>query len=187
MTPRRYTPRRSHTFHSGPIIAFLLIASFGILFAGCGRTDIKGPEDVDSDEFTFTEEDVARFRELSDDGDSASSIILNTETGSDVLDIRDAASTSESSEPPVIDLSLVDTYKAVRSGPGATGENLYRVTNEFLNVRDQANVTAGNLHRLDNGDIVKLTELVNAAWAKIEYAPGKEGYVAMRYLSKVAS
>ena len=99
MTPRRYTPRRSHTFNSGPIIAFLLIASFGILFAGCGRTNIKGPEDVDSEEFTFTEEDVARFRELSDDGDSESSTAPRTETGSDVLDIREAKSTSESSEP----------------------------------------------------------------------------------------
>lgn len=186
MTPRRYRPsRRNSNVSSRPLIAFLLIASFGILFAGCGRTDIKGPEDAEgTEEFTFTEEDVARFRELTQETSSSSA---RSGSGEDVvLDIREASSL-EGTEAPVLDLSLVKTYGAIRSGPGATGENLFRVTNEFLNVRDKANVTATSLERLDQGALVKMVELVSAAWAKIEYAPGKEGYVALRYLSKVTS
>src|SRR3989338_7833372 len=186
MTPRRFRPqkRRTSAIHARPLIAFLLIASFGILFAGCGRSGIKGPEDVENaEEFTFTEDDVARFRDLADDDDTDA----DTGTG-EVLDIREVEGTSSiSGEPPVLDLSMADTYESIRSGPGATGGNLYPVTNEFLNVRDAANVTAGNVARLDQGDLVTVVELMNAAWAKIEYAPGKQGYVALRYLSKVTS
>ena len=135
-----------------------------------------------SEEFTFTEDDVARFRDLADEEGEQ-----ETGTG-EVLDIREVEGTSSiSGEPPVLDLSMADTYESIRSGPGATGGNLYRVTNEFLNVRDAANVTAGNVARLDQGDLVTVVELMNAAWAKIEYAPGKQGYVALRYLSKVTS
>ena len=145
----------------------------------------QGPEDVDgTEEFTFTEEDVARFRELTQETSSSSG--MSGSGRNIVLDIREASSL-EGTEAPVLDLSLVKTYTAIRSGPGATGENLFRVTNEFLNVRDKANVTAASLERLDQGALVKMVELVSAAWAKIEYAKGKEGYVALRYLSKVAS
>src|SRR3989344_5593685 len=185
MTPRRFRPqkRRTSAIHARPLIAFLLIASFGILFAGCGRSGIRGPEDVEnSEEFTFTEDDVARFRDLADEEGEQ-----ETGTG-EVLDIREVEGTSSiSGEPPVLDLSMADTYESIRSGPGATGGNLYRVTNEFFEVRDAANVTAGNVARLDQGDLVTVVELMNAAWAKIEYAPGKQGYVALRYLSKVTS
>ena len=189
MTPRRYQPRRSAQGSSArPLIAFLLIASFGILFAGCGRSEIKGPEDLDAEEFTFTEEDVARFRELATS--SAPSVSPQVGSGSIVeLDLSDASATNTGllTEPPVLDLSQAKTYEAIRSGPAAAGKNLYRVTNEFLNVRDQANITSGNLGRLERGAIVTMVEFKNAAWAKVEYAPGKQGYVALRYLSKLTS
>lgn len=189
MTPRRYQPRRSAQGSSArPLIAFLLIASFGILFAGCGRSQIKGPEDLDADEFTFTEEDVARFRELAASSDATQTPAVGS--GALVeLNLSNALTTDVtlSTVPPVLDLSQAQTFEAIRSGPAAAGKNLYRVTNEFLNVRDQANITSANLGRLDRGAIVSMVEFKNAAWAKVEYAPGKQGYVALRYLSKLTS
>ncbi|MBI3332085.1 SH3 domain-containing protein [Candidatus Peregrinibacteria bacterium] len=187
MTPRRYRPA-SRGSSARPLIAFLLIASFGILFAGCSRSGIRGPEDI-ADEFTFTEDDVARFRELATSSSPASAPAAKTKTGATMeLNVNDASSVSTlPTTAPEIDLSRAKTYEAIRSGPSGAGKNLYRVTNEFLNVRDQANITSGNLGRLDRGAIVTMVDFTNAAWATVEYAPGKQGYVALRYLSKLTT
>lgn len=185
MTPRRYRPRnRSRSLNPRPLIAFLLIASFGILFAGCSSVE-EAPTDTDADEFTFTAEDVARFRDLAE---SSASPMESPAVGTGVvLHADDGLSIAEVTATPTIDLSMAETYKAIRSGPSAMGGNLYRVTNEFLNVRAEANVTAASLERLDQGDVVTMVELLNAAWAKVEYAPSKQGYVALRYIAKMTS
>jgi hypothetical protein len=48
------TRRRSSGMGTGPIVAFLLIASFGILFAGCSGP-VKGPNDADTlEDSTFS-------------------------------------------------------------------------------------------------------------------------------------
>ena len=133
-----------------PLVAFLLISSFGILFAGCGGPTDNGAE-VTADEFTFTEDDVARFRELvNEDGENLGS--TGTASVVPVLKVEG----DDEGEIPVLDLSQSNTYKAIRSGPGAVGENVFRVTNTFLNVRSGPRVTASAIDRLDKGDSIKV-------------------------------
>ncbi|MDD5623118.1 MAG: SH3 domain-containing protein [Candidatus Peribacteraceae bacterium] len=180
MVPRRYHPvRRSPLASVRPLIAFLLIASFGILFAGCGGT----PEKPKVEEFTFTAEDVARFRELAGKNESGSGV-LRTGSGAPHLE---GVTGATSSELPVLDLSKVSMFEAIRSGPGATGKDVYRVTNEFLNVRTSPSVTAGQVARLERGEVLTVIEFTDAAWAKVRLADNREGFVAQRYVSKLTS
>ena len=174
-----YPRRRTHTPSSRPLIAFLLIASFGILFAGCGPLSSPGGQE---EEFSFTEEDVARFRELAREAE--------TESGSGFVPRLDTEDTSAGlgsgeDEIPVIDLSNIETFNSIRSGLGAVGENAYRVTNEFLNVRSEPRVTATAVSRLVKGDAVELIEFKDAAWAKVRLADDTEGFVSTRYISKL--
>jgi peptidoglycan/xylan/chitin deacetylase (PgdA/CDA1 family) len=61
------------------------------------------------------------------------------------------------------------------------------VTNEFVNVRESPTITAPLVMRLDRGALVTLVEFINAAWAKVEYAAGKQGYIVSRYIAKLAT
>lgn len=181
----RSSPRRSqrsvapyrHRRHSGftarPFVAFLLVASFGILFAGCGAP----PEE---DVFSFTEDDVARFRELSrsdetGSGDTVAAVPRLAGTGS-----------GEKKATAKLDLSLAKTYDAVRAGPAGSGEETYRVTNAYLNVRTEPRVTAPEVTRLSQGDTLRVLDFMDAAWAKAEVG-GKQGYVSTRYIAKLVS
>jgi uncharacterized protein YgiM (DUF1202 family) len=158
------------------LIVFLLIASFGILFAGCGGTSES------EEEFSFTAQDVARFRQLVERENTGS--ILPMGTGAVRLDFL---SGSQFSSVPVLDLSLVKTYDAIRSGPTAAGKDVYQVTNEFLNVRAEPNVTAAQMDRLTRGESVSVLTFVDAAWAKIRLLDNREGYVSQRYIAKLVS
>jgi peptidoglycan/xylan/chitin deacetylase (PgdA/CDA1 family) len=171
--------RRRRSFSSGgPLVAFLIVASFGILFAGCGAPK----DDEPMEEFTFTADDVARFRELTGQEEGSTTSV----EAQPYLDAEEGGIESEE-EMPVLDLSLVSTYDSIRSGPAATGEDLYRVTNTFLNVRSAPNVTADSSDRLDNGDVITVLEFVDAAWAHVRLPNGREGYVAQRYIAKLTS
>jgi peptidoglycan/xylan/chitin deacetylase (PgdA/CDA1 family) len=171
-----YRTVRRHSVSSGRSLgAFLLIASFGILFAGCVPSE---PEDI-FDDFTFTAEDVARFRELANQEEDR----LNTEQMVPHL----IGSGSNASEIPVLDLSVRQTFDSIRSGPGAVGEDVYRVTNTFLNVRSSPNVTASQVERLKRGDILTVLEFIDAAWAKVQLPNTREGYVAQRYIARLTS
>ncbi len=180
----RYTSVRRSSGHasrrsgrSGPLIAFLLVASFGILFAGC-----SGPALTDDlEEFTFTAEDVARFREMA--REEAEEVPVIPLAGTGVAPSLESAT----EQAPVLDLSMVQRYQTIRTGPAATAENLYRVTNEFLNVRAEPQVTAEGLARLEKGDTLTVRDFVDAAWAKVELPGGKEGFVAHRYIAKLTS
>lgn len=176
---RRYrsAPRRHRSgIVTRPFVAFLLIASFGILFAGCGSPP---PEE---DVFTFTEEDVARFRELSGSSTASGSGETAMEPG-----IKLTGTGGASSSLPKLDLTMAKTYSAVRSGPAATGEDLYRVTNAYLNVRSEAKVTATEVARLAQGDTLTVVDFIDAAWAKAKLSDGKEGFVSTRYIAKLVS
>ncbi|MDO8648290.1 MAG: SH3 domain-containing protein [Candidatus Peregrinibacteria bacterium] len=179
------SPRSSRSSRSGPLVAFLLIASFGILFAGCGP--IQGPEAVEPEEFTFTEEDAMRFQELANEGEDAvpltgTKVLLSvgglTSTGTSPLDLP---------SPEALDLTLADTYEALRADTTGGTADTYRVTNEFVNIRSQPSVTSPLLERLEQGAALTLVEFVNAAWAKVSMAGGKQGYVSSRYIAKVTS
>ncbi|PIR48689.1 hypothetical protein COU80_03220 [Candidatus Peregrinibacteria bacterium CG10_big_fil_rev_8_21_14_0_10_55_24] len=168
--------RRSSISSARPLVAFLLIASFGILFAGCSSSP-QEPEE----EFTFTEEDVAHFRELAQHAEEGVST-----PGAEPRLVMDGG-TGALEEVPTLDLSMAREYQAIRSGAEGEGANLYRITNEFLNVRSAPSVTADQVERLDRGDMVTVLDFVDAAWARVTLPGGREGYVAQRYIAKLAS
>ena len=157
-----------------PFVAFLLIASFGILFAGCGGDT---PADIpQADEFSFTASDLEKMKELASDGTGA--FIPRLEIPTEPTDPADI--------PPVLDIRTVQKFNAIRETTADT-DNTFRVTNTFLNVRSAPQVTAAQIERLDQGDSVEVIEFVNAGWAKIQLANEQVGYVASRYISKIVS
>jgi len=167
--------RRSTLSSARPLVAFLLIASFGILFAGCGGQPPEGQE-----EFTFTEEDVAHFRELAQQAEDE-----GFEPGDEGP--RLMAEDGEEGNVPVLDLTAMKEYESIRSDAQDAEENLYRVTNEFLNVRSSPNITAEMVERLDRGDLLTVIDFVDAAWANMRLPGGREGFVAQRYIAKLTS
>ena len=157
-----------------PFVAFLLIASFGILFAGCGG---QSPSDIpQADEFSFTVDDLEKMKQLASDGTGA--FIPRLEIPSEPSDPADT--------PPVLDVRTVNKFNAIRETT-AESDNTFRVTNTFLNVRSAPQVTAAQVERLNQGDSVEVLEFVNAGWAKIALDDEEVGYVASRYISKIVS
>lgn len=155
------------------IVTFLLIASFGILLVGC-----TPPEPEKSfEEFTFSEDDLIRTQELLDE----------TASGSDASVPSLVASGAQlSSASVVLNLAKQQEYDRLRSG-AQDGENSYRVTNDFLNVREGMSVSSALVAKLLEGDSMTLVEIPNAGWAKVRMKDGKEGYVALRYIAKVTT
>lgn len=182
---------RFNTIH--PFSVFLLIACFGLLF-GC-----KGPGDVE-EEYVFTEQDVARYRELAQQAEeSARGAVTGTGGTTEGTDLTqgerpylEGVSGSGTSSPaagiPVLDLSLLPTYRAIRAGGANVQGNIFRVTNDFLNVRATASAGGANVTRLTRGDLVEVLEFVNAGWAKVKtVSGGKEGFVASQYIARITS
>lgn len=166
----RSTQRNNH--QKRPLVAFLLVASFGILFAGCGGSE---PAEIpQADEFSFTMEDIAKVKEMASDGTGAYIPRLELAPESEGEDIA-----------PVIDVGSISKFNAIRTGTDGE-QDIHRVTNIFLNVRSQPNVTSSQLGSLERSDSVEVIEFIDAAWAKIVYE-NQEGYVASRYISKLVS
>lgn len=169
---------RSRSHGPKPLVAFLILASFGILFAGC-----SGPEDAPDETLVFSDEEEAIYRQQSQDALSGSTV---TSSGSEVQDIQALPSGSgATNDTAELDLSMVDSYASIRSG-AASGAG-YQVTNEFLNVREKPSTGAASVGRLNYGDSVAVVEFTDGQWAKVKLASGVEGYVAHRYLSKATS
>lgn len=164
------TSRRNST--PRPFVGFLLIASFGILFAGCGGSEKT--EIPQADDFSFTAEDLARVKELAGDG-----------SGAFIPRLEFAPELEGESGPPVIDVGSIDKFTAMRTASDGE-QDMFRVTNAFLNVRSAPKVTASQIGRLDRSESIQVLEFVDAAWAKV-LLNGKEGYVASRYISKLVS
>ena len=169
---------------------FLLIASFGILFAGCGQ-----PEPEKSfEEFTFSDEELETVHELADSA-------VSTGSGMATDDYTQVLSVGEGSESGVTVLAgdtavttvAPDTakqalYDSLRtSALDQAGSNTYRVNNSFLNVRSATDVTSSLVERLDQGEMVTVLEIPNAGWAKVQLADGKSGFVSLRYLAKLTT
>jgi uncharacterized protein YgiM (DUF1202 family) len=174
---RSYSRRRSSRQSSHTFMVFLLVASFGILFAGC-----SGPEDVGEDDtLVFTDEDMEQYRQIAD---SASGTAM-TGSGEEVPSVEPIATGSGSDEGVTLDLSMVPSYASMRQG--VSGGAGFQVTNDFLNVRETPSTGAATVERLEFGASVSVIEFLNSQWAKVKLASGKEGYVAHRYLSKVTS
>lgn len=183
---RNGRPMYKHRSRSGaakPFIGFLMIACFGILFAGCGKQS-------DRPDFVFTQDDVAKFRELADDAQVAATAsgVLTGSGGVPYLEALPSGSGTLKGNPDdvVLDLSQLPTYKAMRTGQSGTN-NYFQVTNAFLNVRSDTSANAANIARLENGASVEVIEFPRADWAKIKMTDGKEGFVASRYIAKMTT
>ena len=172
----RYSSSRSRATKR-PFIAFLLVLSFGILFAGCTNT---GKE---QQEFVFTADDVARYRGLAEDTGTGGL------TGSGRLQptLEPLASGSGlTADAIVLDLSMREAYAAMRS-QSLEDQNRYQVTNTFLNVRSTPSTNGAIIRRLDLGDPVDVTEIIDGQWAKVMVPGGGEGYAAHKYLARTTS
>jgi uncharacterized protein YgiM (DUF1202 family) len=164
------TARRSST--PRPFVAFLLVASFGILFAGCGGKDkVEIPQ---ADDFSFTAEDLARVKQLAGDG-----------SGAFIPRLEIAPEQEGEGGPPIIDVGSINKFNAMRTASEG-GQDMFRVTNAFLNVRSEPRVTASQIGRLERSESIQVLEFIDAAWAKV-MLDGTEGYVASRYISKLVS
>lgn len=177
MAPFR-SRRSKHYGAAAPVTWFLLVASFGILFVGCGGAS-PGEE-----QFTFTEDDLAEFTDIAD-GSTSGSVVAGT--GAEVPYLLPLPSGSGATQTEVVlDLSKVPQYNAIRSG-GVTERNQFRVTNDFVNVRAQPNTTSELLERIDRGGMVSVVSFPDATWAEVQLADGRKGFVALRYLARVTS
>ena len=179
MVSHRSAYRNRHA-SKRPFIAFLLVASFGILFAGC-----SGPQDAADDSFVFTEQDIARYRELAGEADSGTGSLG---TGSTIPYLESFGTESGSIKDGAVqlDLSLVPAYTSMRQASAGT-TNRFQVTNEFLNVRASMSTNAATVRRLSYGDPIDVVEFMDGMWAKVTIPGGGEGYVAHKYISRVTS
>lgn len=162
---------------------FLLIASFGMLFAGCSR--VTGPNDGDMrpDESTvFTSEDLEKVNTLPVlDIKNASGAARSSDRA--VIERMDTGS-GEAIAPSPLDPSLARTYATIRQSTPVKA-NTFRVVNEFVNIRKEANIRAESVARLEQGQEMLVTEFINASWAKVKLESGQEGYVSTRYIAKM--
>ena len=169
---------------------FLLILSFGILFAGCGQPQLEeGFED-----FTFSDTDLSKVHTLTEPVASDPSL-AGEGTGS-IAGVPEFSVTGGSgsdvtvlSETPDLkpDIEKQRQYDAIRLAVLDQGGNIYRVNNPFLNVRQGMDVNSAQIARLNQGDVVTVLDIPSAQWAKISLAAGTEGYVAFRYLAKLTT
>ena len=187
-----YAARRSRHNNSylRPLVAFLLIASVGILFAGCAPKVEQpaggGPAHIpQADKFTFTAEDLARMKEMMQQ-QPMMGVPAESGSGLPYLVPMPPEEGSGAAQIPVLDVRTKAKFIAVRSS-GEQGKDVYRVTNAFVNVRSAPKITAAQVARFNQGDSVDVVEFVDAAWAKIKVAGGKDGYVSSRYISKIVS
>ncbi len=168
---------------------FLLIASFGILFAGCGKAE----PDKSFDEFTFSDTDLATVHDLA--GDTSSTLTStgsreneNDYTNPSILSVSGTAATVLTDLSQITpDRAKQAQYDALRTVVVDDGGNIYRVNNPFLNVRKEMDVSSSLVVRLNQGDIVKVLETPSAEWAKVMLGDGSEGFVAFRYLAKLTT
>jgi SH3-like domain-containing protein len=168
------------------MVAFLLLASFGMLLAGCGKQEAP-------DEFVITDSDMERFRELADKADeridqtqgtgsTSTAVTFDAgETGTGTLSGQDRLAQVNI---PTLDLSRVGLYDSLRTA--ASTSDAYVVNLEFANMRSAPSTKNGTLvARLDRGAAVRVIDFVDAEWARVKaVSDGKEGFMVSRALAK---
>ena len=168
---RSYRRSRSAAVTVRPMVAFLLIACFGILFAGCASTP-QEPEDV-----VFTQEELERARELAQQVSSSSA-------GSGIT--VPALAMGTGSGLPTVDVSQVPMFNAIRTA-GSAKPNQYRVSFDFVNIRSEPRVTGTTLGRKERGALFDVVEFVDSSWAKVRMDGDAVGYVSAQYLARVVA
>jgi SH3-like domain-containing protein len=106
------------------------------------------------------------------------------QVSADDIDLVASGSMLPIKDLPPVDLSLMSVYDAIRTN---SKEGMYKVTNGFVNVRGAPDQASAFVGRLEEGNLVKVVEFSNAQWAKVELAPGKTGFIASRYLSRLTT
>jgi len=172
---------------------FLLIVSFGILFAGCAKPE----PDKSFEEFTFSDTDLQRVHQLANNTGSLTEtgglppvgIASSGETGGTPLELSVTGKTGATvlADTAVPDKEKEKLYNNIRTSMSDQGGNIYRVNNPFLNVRQGMDIGSALVTRLNSGDIVTVTDIPNAQWAKVKLPGGAEGYAAFRYLAKATT
>ncbi len=178
---------------SRPLVVFLLISSFGILFVGC-----SAPEpDKTFEEFTFTDDDLQRVYEIAEGSSSSATVTLSVNSGAAVASVPGAMTgsagtivtggTASVGAVAAADPAKVKFYDSLRMGAADQAANIYKVNNPFLNVRASMDVSAAQLDRLNQGDVLIVLEIPNAEWAKVRLSDQREGYVALKYIAKLTT
>lgn len=179
------TGARSRASALRPLVAFLIVASFGILFAGC-----KGPEEAGNDQnFVFTEQNMNQAQQLAQNAQQQTSGSGTAQAGTGSTPYLEpiGAGSGSSSQGVVLDLSMVKTYDSIRQGQSGGGQNVYEVTNAFLNVRKEAATASATIATLHQGDTLTVVNFVNAGWAQVKLADGTQGYVSTSYIAEQVS
>lgn len=156
-------------------LSFFCILSSLLFLSACGPQETVEPDPLD--EFTFTEDDVVKFKELVNQQDEEEA------TGSGELAPRLEVD-GEVVDTSALDVSKNDIYAILRKGSNVE-PNTYQVVHTFVNVRSEPRVTSAAVGRLERGDQMTLIEFTNAAWAKVQFAGEKEGFVSQRYIAKL--
>ncbi len=167
------------------ITFFLLVVSFGILFAGCSPQE----PDKSFEDFTFTEEDLQQVAEFAGTGslDLTKPFIGDATDGDTAVLSIGGGSGSVLSEEVVVtpNKEKQALYDQLRLAVQDQGESLYKVNNPFLNVRESMSVSSPLVERLNQGDVLVVVDTPNAEWAKVKLINKKEGFVAFRYIAKL--
>lgn len=170
---------------------FLLVISFGILFAGCS---VQKPEpDASFEEFSFTDTDLTAVQEKLNELSSASgssSTLPSINTGdSPVLSLTTSGAVSVTVPRTTftVDAAKKARYDAMRATVAADGSDIYRVNNAFVNVRSDMSTVSTQIARLSQGELVTVLSFPNAEWAHVRLSDGREGYVAFRYIAKLTT
>ncbi len=175
-----FRSRRQRFYSARPLIGFLLIASFGILFVGCGGGN------TDEEEFAFTADDLAAFTDLSQDDTGSGSLDGSGSTMPYLLPLPSGSGAQEIVDI-VLDLTKVPQYRAIRAGQQTGEKNVYRVTNEFVNVRSEPKSQSASIGRFNRGEAIIVTAFPDASWAEVQMPGGVKGYVALRYIARATS
>jgi len=145
-----------------------------LLLAACGG----GGEEFET--FSFTAEDAEEISALLDqiEGTEATPLRQGFEGQAEgVIDVGEV----------VLDASEAHRFDALRTSVGSLGDDTFRVTNAFLNVRESPSVGAEKVDELKLGDHVTLLSFPNAAWAHIALPNGRKGYVSTSYIAQVTT
>ncbi len=154
-----------------------LLHIFGLmlLLAACSPS-----EEEQFDEFSFTAEEMEEITSRIDEieqGQQESSTPLAWQMEEQLTGTKAV----------LLDVSQAGRFTHLRSGIGPAGENTFRVTNAFLNVRETPTVQGVKVEELKSGDLLKLLSFENAAWAKVELPDRRQGYVNVGYIAQMAT
>lgn len=135
---------------------------FALLCTACGQQESGPPEYV-----SFTAEELEQAE------------LLKNQVGVSSLSGSAAELNALNTQVDVAEPQRNPEFESFRT----SASQVWTVNNPTLNIRSEPNVGSALLATLSQGDTVNVTEIHDAAWAKIAWNDS-EAYVALRFLSK---